>query len=103
MSEATTMGLDLYAIDASGQRKFSINNFPRTAKIRDLVKSLIPQMGLSSKDTAGRPLAYQAFSRREHCHLRGSDTVGKTLLDGDEISLLPDIQAGCAMPSNRAD
>ncbi len=94
MSETMSMGLDLYASDASGQRRFSVSNFPRTARIRDLVKSLIPQMGLSSNDTAGRPLAYQAFSRREHCHLRGSDTVGKALQDGDEISLLPDIQAG---------
>ena len=94
MSEAMSIGLDLYASDASGQRKFSISNFPRTARIRDLVKTLVPQMGLSSNDTAGRPLDYQAFSRRENCHLRGSDTVGKALLDGDEISLLPDIQAG---------
>ncbi len=94
MSEAMSMGLDLYASDASGQRRFSVSNFPRTARIRDLVKSLIPQMGLNSNDSAGRPLAYQAFSRREHCHLRGSDTVGKALRDGDEISLLPDIQAG---------
>ena len=94
MSEATSIGLDLFASDASGQRKFSINNFPRTARIRDLVASLIPQMGLSSNDTAGRPLNYQAFSRRENCHLRGSDTVGQALQDGDEISLLPDIQAG---------
>ncbi len=93
-SEAMSLGLDLYASDASGQRKFSVSNFPRTARIHDLVESLIPQMGLSSNDSAGRPLAYQAFSRREHCHLRGSDTVGKALLDGDEVAILPDIQAG---------
>jgi len=93
-SQAMSNGLDLYARDASGQRRFSVSNFPRTARIRDLVKTLIPQMGLSSNDSAGRPLAYQAFSRREHCHLRGSDTVGQALLDGDEISVLPDIQAG---------
>ncbi len=94
MSEAMSMGLDLHARNASGQRRFSVRNFSRNARIRDLVKSLIPQMGLNSNDSAGRPLAYQAFSRREHCHLRGSDTVGKALQDGDEISLLPDIQAG---------
>ncbi len=94
MSEAVSAGLALYASDASGQRKFSINNFPRTAKIRDLIKTLIPQMGLNSKDTAGRALNYQAFSKREHCHLRGSETVGLALQDGDEISLLPDVQAG---------
>jgi hypothetical protein len=94
MSETVSMGLDLYASDASGQRKFSITNFPPTAKIRDLIKALLPQMGLSSTDTAGRPLDYQAFSKRKHCHLRGSDTIGKALQNGDEISLLPDIQAG---------
>ena len=94
MSEVAAIGLDLYASDATGQRKFSVSNFPRTARIRDLIKSLIPQMGLSSTDTVGRPLAYQAFSKRENCHLRSTDTVGKALLDGDEISLLPDIQAG---------
>jgi len=93
-SEAMSIGLDLYAFDASGQRKFSVSKFSPTARIRDLVRTLIPQMGLSTNDTAGRPLDYQAFSRREHSHLRGSDTVGKVLLDGDEISLLPDIMAG---------
>ena len=94
MSEAVIKGFDLYASDASGQRKFSVSNFPRTAKIRDLIKALIPQMGLSANDTNGRPLDYQAFSKRENCHLRGSDAVGLALQDGDEISLLPDIQAG---------
>ena len=94
MSEAAIKGFDLYASDASGQRKFSINNFPRAAKVRELIKALIPQMGLNSNDTSGRPLDYQVFSKRESCHLRASDTIGKVLQDGDEISLLPDIQAG---------
>ena len=92
--EAIDNGLDLFASDASGQRKFSVSNFPRTARIADLIKSLIPQMGLSANDSAGRPLAYQAFSRKEHSHLRSTDTVGRVLANGEEISLLPDIQAG---------
>ncbi len=94
MSEVAIKGFDLFATDASGQRKFSINNFPGNAKIRDLIKALIPKMGLNTSDTVGRPLDYQVFSKRESCHLRGSDSVGKNLQDGDEISLLPDIQAG---------
>jgi hypothetical protein len=94
MSEAMSASLALYASDATGQRRFSVNSFPTTAKIRDLIKALIPQMGLNSTDTAGRALNYQAFSKREHVHLRSSDTVGEALRDGDEISLLPDIQAG---------
>ena len=39
-SEAMSVGLDLYASDASGQRKFSVSNFPRTGKVADLIKSL---------------------------------------------------------------
>lgn len=94
MNNAANPGLALVASDASGQRKFSINNFPRSARVRDLIDTLIPKMGLSAKDTSGRPLNYQAFSKRDSYHLRSSDTVGRTLQDGDEISLLPDIQAG---------
>lgn len=94
MNHAMSAGLELYASDATGQRTFAINNFPPTAKIGDLVQALIPQMGLNSNDSAGRPLNYQAFSKREQYHLRSTDTVGDTLRDGDQISLLPDVQAG---------
>jgi hypothetical protein len=93
-NDAMDGGLNLFASDASGQRTFSVNNFPRTARVRDLIKALIPRMGLSGKDSSGRPLDYQAFSKRESCHLRGSDTLERVLQDGDEVSLLPDIQAG---------
>ncbi len=91
---AENTGLDLFARDALGQRPFEIRNFSRTAKISDLIKALIPQMGLSSNDSAGRPLDYQAFTKNEGIHLRGFETVGDALKSGDEISLLPDIQAG---------
>lgn len=94
MSEAMSTGLNFFASDASGQRRFSISNFPCTATIRDLIKTLIPRMGLRGNDSSGRVVDYQAFSKRESCHLRGSDTVGESLAEGDEISLLPDIQAG---------
>jgi hypothetical protein len=89
-----TTGLDLIAVDASDQRSFSIRSFSRTAKVADLVKALIPKMGLSTRDSAGRPLNYQAFSKRSGMHLLGHDTVGDALQSGDEISILPDIQAG---------
>ena len=94
MNDTTLTGLDLYANDASGQRRFEIRNFPSGAKIRELIGALIPKMGLSSKDSSGRPLDYQVFSIRESCHLRGNEIVGENLQHGDEISLLPDVQAG---------
>ena len=90
---AINIDIPLFATDASGQRRFAVN-FPRTARVRDLIEALIPQMGLSTKDTGGRPLDYQAFSKRDSHHLRGSETIGEALQAGDEISLLPDIQAG---------
>ena len=95
MSQSATasMDIELFASDASGQRRFAIN-FPRAAKIRDLVGALIPRMGLSTKDPSGRSVDYQAFSNRENCHLRGAETVGEALHPGDSISILPDIQAG---------
>lgn len=94
MNDTTLTGLDLYASDASGQRQYAIKNFPIGAQIRELIGVLIPQMGLSSKDSSGRPLDYQVFSKRESCHLRGSEIVGEALQQDDQISLLPDIQAG---------
>jgi len=93
MSEAVSTGLGLFASDAFGQRKYAIN-FSRAGKVGDLIKALVPQMGLSSNDANGRPVEYQAFSKRDSCHLRGSETVGEALREGDEVSLLPDIQAG---------
>ena len=91
---AATSGIDLVAVDASDQRSLSIKSFSATAKVGDLIKTLIPKMGLSQTDSAGRPLNYQAFSKREGVHLFAHDTVGETLQSGDQISILPDIQAG---------
>ena len=91
---AETAGLDLVAVDASDQRSFSVKGFSPNAKVADLVKALIPQMGLSTADSAGRPLNYQAFAKRDGVHLRADETVGEALESGDRISILPDIQAG---------
>ena len=94
MSEAEIAGIDLRVSDASGQRNFTIRGFSAAAKVHDLIKVLIPKMGLNTQDANGRPLDYQAFSRTESVHLRGSDRVGDVLQQDEEISLLPDIQAG---------
>lgn len=94
MEAVARTGLDLEAVDASGQRKFKVSDFPRTARVSDLIETLIPQMGLNNNDSSGRPLDYQAFSRRTSAHLRAADRVGDVLEQGDSISLLPDVQAG---------
>ena len=94
MSEAAlAMDMEIFATDASGQRKFA-TTIPRDATWADAIKVLVPKMGLSAKDANGRPLEYQAFSKRESHHLRSTETIGETLRPGDEISVLPDINAG---------
>lgn len=94
MNDMTLPALDLYASDASGQRRFTIKGFPAAARVSELIESLVPKMGLSPQDSSGRPLDYQVFSQRDSCHLRGSEIVGESLQHGDQISLMPDIQAG---------
>ena len=96
VTTAIAAGVDLTVSDASGQRKVSITNFPKSATIRDLIKTLRSRMGLSTSDSNGRNVEYQAFSKTNGYHLLNTETVGETLQSGDELSLLPDIQAGLA-------
>lgn len=94
MSMAMTTGVDLTLYDASGQRKFSLNGFPKSATIQELIRAACARMGLSLSDNGGRSVEYQAFNKTDGYHLRGTETVGETLTTGDEVTLLPDIQAG---------
>ena len=94
MSEAAVaMDLEILASDASGQRKFK-TTVARSATCGDVIDVLVKKMGLRAKDSNGRPLDYQAFSKRESRHLRSSETIGESLQAGDEIAVLPDVQAG---------
>jgi len=94
MNVAMSSGLNLTASDATGQQKFSINNFSTSARVSDLLKAVLARMGLASTDEDGRAVAYQAFNRTDGCHLRGDEKVGDVLREGDELSILPDVQAG---------
>lgn len=96
MSTAMMESIDLTASDAAGQQHVAMKNIPLTARIRDLIPALQSQMRLSSTDSSGRPVNYQAFNKSDGSHLRGDDIVGHVLREGDEVSLLPDIQAGRA-------
>ena len=62
MSQAASIGLDLTAVDPSGQRKYSVRDFPRSATVNELLETLIPRMGLSANDPVGyvcHRLAYE--------------------------------------------
>ena len=62
----------------------------------ELIRGLVPRMGLPTADASGAAQAFHAFLERDGRHLRSSETVGEALRDGDEIVLHPDVQAGSA-------
>jgi len=92
--EAATMTLGLRVSDVSGQKTVRASAVPAGFTVSELVSGLIGKMGLARNDVAGRPLNYQARLDREGRHLRGAETVGESLREGDEIVLTPDIDAG---------
>lgn len=95
MGAAVAM-LNLTARDATGQRKFSVRDLPGDTSVQELIRGLVPQMGLPSEDSTGTPQAFHAFLERDGRHLQSSETVGEVLRDQDEIVLHPDVQAGSA-------
>lgn len=90
--EATTLGLR--ATDLSGQKTVHASGVPTNFTIGELLQGLLAKMGLARNDVEGRPLNYYARLEREGRHLRGSETVGEALQEGDEIVLTPNIDAG---------
>ena len=85
--------LRIRASDVTGQRSKSVRA-PREATIRELVQSLIGEMGLKSKDAAGNPHAYRARLEREGRHLNASELVGDVLREDDHLVLQPNVDAG---------
>ena len=95
-AEVVPLALSLEASDVSGQHRVKVADIRRDSTIGELVRGLVGRMGLPSKDTEGRDVAYHARLEREGRHVHASETVSHALREGDKITLQPDIQAGCA-------
>jgi hypothetical protein len=88
------MGLNLTAVDVSGQRSFAVNNFRREGTVNELIGMLVPRMGLDTADPGGREHSHHMFLDRENRHLHGDEIAGEVLQPDDTVRLQPDIQAG---------
>ena len=95
MEQAAAMTLGVRATDVSGQKRVHAPAVPTNFTIGELTQGLLAKMGLARNDVEGRPLNYYARLEREGRHLNGSETVGESLREGDEIVLTPNIDAGC--------
>ena len=94
MAQAAAMTLGLKVSDVSGQKAVRAAAVPLTSTIGELVQGLLAKMGLARSDAEGRPLHYYARLEREGRHLNGSELVGDSLENDDEITLTPNIEAG---------
>ncbi len=95
-AEVIPTGLSLEASDVSGQHRVRVADIRRDTTVGELVRGLVGRMGLPSKDSEGRDVAYHARLEREGRHVHASETVNDALREDDRITLQPDIQAGGA-------
>ena len=91
--------LNLTARDASGQRKYALRDVHADTTVQDLLRRLVPRMGLPAEDSTGAQQSFHAFLERDGRHLRSSETIGDALRNEDEIVLHPDVQAGADVAS----
>lgn len=94
MAQAAAMTLGLKVSDVSGQKAVRATAVPLSSTVGDLVQGLLARMGLARNDAQGRPLHYYARLEREGRHLNGSERVGDTLQEDDELTLTPNVEAG---------
>ena len=94
MAQAAAMTLGLRANDVTGQKSAHASAVPLGSTIGELVQGLLAKMGLARNDADGRPLQYYARLEREGRHLNGSELVGDSLQEDDELTLTPNIDAG---------
>lgn len=87
-------GLDIDAIDVTGQRRKRLFDYPADATVRDLLRDLVDQMELSRTNRAGAPVVYHGRLQREARHLHNAEIVGEALQSGDVVSVHPKINAG---------
>lgn len=88
--------LRLQVGDVSGQKQFVLNDVEPDATVREMLMKVVPELRMPMTDVAGRPLAYQARLDREGRHLHGSERIGDAVLEGDRVTILPNIDAGAS-------
>ena len=94
MGTATVMEVGLQVADVSGQKTMRVNAVPSHATVGELIEGLRPQMRLPETDAKGRPVVYNARLEREGRRLHGSERLADAVEYGDQIVLLPNVDAG---------
>jgi hypothetical protein len=88
--------LTIEATDVTQQKHIRVSDLSEEATVGELVDGLIRSLNMPALDAEARPLSYHARLEREGRQLHASETVGEALRPGDLLTVLPNIEAGCA-------
>jgi hypothetical protein len=92
-----TEGLTIRASDTTGQRMANLKSVPPDYSVGELIDVLIKRMELPRNDSGGSPVSYQARHEREGRNLLSSEMIGEVLENEDEITLVPNVDAGAPL------
>jgi len=86
--------IDFVVADFTRQRRFHAKKVARNKTVGEVVKSLLPRLGLASRDSNGDPVTFRIRLDREGRSVFPSEKVGDAVTDGDALTLERYIQAG---------
>ncbi len=94
MQSQENTGFALKVSDVSSQKMAEVVDVPRESTVGELVQGLLDELNLPQNDAAGRSLTYHALLQREARHLNAHERIGDALVDGDSLTLQPNVDAG---------
>ena len=81
------------ATDLTGAKRVRAKA-PMDSTMGDFIQELLPRLRLPSQDSAGRALTYHARVNRLGRHAHSSEVVSTVLVENDQITLHPNVDAG---------
>jgi hypothetical protein len=82
--------------DVSGQKQFQFSRVRADDTVGEVLSRAVLEMNMPQTDVAGRPLVYHARLEREGRHLHTSERIGDAVVTDDNLTILPNIDAGAA-------
>ena len=91
---ATVETIDFELADVTQQRRFQAKNIRRDMSVGEVVRSMLPRLGLAARDGAGKPVTYRVRRDRDGRNLFSSERIGDALSPGEAVTVTRYVQAG---------
>jgi hypothetical protein len=96
MATATAETLDFEVADVTQQRRFHATDVRGDMSVGEVVRSLLPRLGMAARDRAGKPSTYRLRRDRDGRNLFPSERIGDAVRPGDNLTLTHYVQAGAS-------